>query len=297
MEIIRKKYGNRFQEGRLEDFVRNRFKISTDADLFVLRSQEIDSHFENHPDTAPTEIINALKRVRIAVHKLRDAGFAEVVIATDHGFFMNTHAGPGDTCTKPPGNWQNIHDRSLLGDGQSDTKHFCMSAEKAGIKGDYGSFAGPLSLAAYKRGLLYYHGGCSLQECIVPVICLQLNENESPKKEEFTIELRYKNGAKRITTRLPVVEVSIYSQNLFILDKDFEVLLEAHDQRGNVIGEAKSGGVVNPATGTIILKPNTTEKVTVKMSMEFEGKFKLKAINPTTMEIYNELELETDYTV
>ena len=117
MEILRKRYGQRFQEGRLEEFVRNRFDIEADIELLVLRSVEIDSHFENHPDTAPAEIINALKRIRVAIHKLKDAGFNEVVIATDHGFFMNTHAGAGDTCSKLPGDWINEHQRCLLGEG------------------------------------------------------------------------------------------------------------------------------------------------------------------------------------
>lgn len=297
MEIIRKKYGNRFQEGRLEDFVRKRFDISADTDLLVLRSVEIDTQFENNPDTAPTEIINALKRIRVAMHKLREAGFAEVIIATDHGFFMNTHAGPGDTCSKLSGNWLNIHERALLGDGPVDSVHFNMNTEKAGINGDFNSFAGPLSLASYKSGLLYYHGGCSLQECIVPVIQLHLKVKVSSEVNDVKIELSYKNGAKRITTRLPVIEVSANFQSLFAMEKDFEILLEAHNKNGDVVGEAKTGGIVNPVTGTIILNPGHKEKVTIKMNMEFEGKFRIKALNPTTMAAYDQIELETDYTV
>ena len=297
MDLIKKKYGSRFQETRLEDFVRKRFDISPDTDLLVLRSVEIDTHFENNPDTAPTEITNALKRIRVAVHKLQAAGFEEVVIATDHGFFMNTHAGPGDTCTKLPGDWVNIHDRALIGDGQADAVHFCVEAEKAGIQGDYKCFAGPLSMASYRDGLLYYHGGCSLQECVVPVIQLQLNQSDSGDDKDVSIELNYKNGAKRITTRLPVIDVQAISQSLFSPDKEFEILLEAHDKKGNVVGEAKPGGSVNPATGVITLQAGEKVKVAIKMSMEFEGKFKIKALNPTTMTAYDQIDLETDYTV
>lgn len=297
MDFIRKKYGSRFQETRLEEYVRKRFNISPDTDLLVLRSVEIDAHFEANPDTAPIEITNALKRIRVAVHKLKEAGFAEVVIATDHGFFMNTHAGPGDTCKKLLGNWVNIHDRALLGEGQADATHFCITAEKAGVFGEYRDFAGPLSMASYKDGLLYYHGGCSLQECVVPVIQLNLNQKRPCEDNDVFIELNYKNGAKRITTLIPVIEVQAVSQSLFSADKEFEILLEAHDKKGNVVGEAKPGGCVNPATGAITLTAGAKEKVAIKMSMEFEGKFKLKALNPTTMTAYAQLELETDYMV
>ena len=297
MDVIKKRYGQRFQEGRLEDYVRSRFSVDDDVELLVLRSVEIDSHFENHPDTAPAEIINALKRIRVAIHKLKAAGFHEVVIATDHGFFMNTHAGAGDTCTKLTGNWLNEHQRCLLGEGSSDHHHYFLSAEKAGIRGDFANIAGPMSMASYKTGMLYYHGGASLQECVVPVILLQLDAPEQAPLSQATVVLNYKNGAKRITTRLPVMEISLESQDMFSVTSDFEILLEAHDKKGNVIGEAKPGGLVNPATGTITLKPGDKVKVTLKMHMEYEGKFKIKALNPSTMAAFCQLDLETDYTV
>lgn len=71
-----------------------------------------------------------LKRIRVAIHKLKERGFHEVVIATDHGFFMNTHAGAGDVCIKPAGNWIGIHDWCMLGDGAGDGNHLVVSAEK-----------------------------------------------------------------------------------------------------------------------------------------------------------------------
>ncbi len=300
MNVIKKRYGQRFQEGRLEEYVRNRLSIEDDVELLVLRSVEIDGHFENHPDTAPAEIVSALKRIRVAVHKLKDAGFKQVVIATDHGFFMNTHAGDGDTCSKLAGDWRSQHQRCLLGEGSNDNHHYLLSAEKAGLRGDFTSVAGPLSMASYKAGMLYYHGGASLQECVVPVIVLQLDAPQQAPLSKATVVLNYKNGAKRITTRLPVVEISLDSsatQDMFSVGSDFEILLEAHDKKGNVIGEAKPGGLVNPATGTITLKPNEKMQVTLKMQMDYEGKFKVKALNPTTMAAFCQLDLETDYTV
>lgn len=297
MEWVRKRYGQRFQEGRLEEFVRTKFNVEDTTELLILRSVEIDSHFENHPETAPTEILNALKRIRVAVHKLQDKGFNRVVIATDHGFFMNTHAGAGDTCQKLPGNWLNIHERCLLGDGAEDGNHYHISAEKVGIKGDFKKLAGPKTMAAYRSGLLYYHGGASLQECVVPVLDIQLKEAEQPAIQQASVSLNYKNGAKRITTRIPVIDLSVETQDMFSVGQPLEVLLEAQDKKGNVVGEAKPGGVVNAATGTITLEPGNKAQVTLRMQMEFEGKFKVKALNPTTLAVYAQLELETDYAV
>jgi hypothetical protein len=298
MEVIRKKYGIRFQEGRLDEYIRNKLEIKKDTDLLVLRSVEIDSQFENHPDTAPSEITNVLKRIRVAIYKLKEAGFREAIIATDHGFILNTHGGPGDKCEKLSGNWVNIHNRSLIGDGPCDSKHFCMDTESAGIRTEFKKYAGPLSLATYKSGTRYSHGGCSLQECIVPVIQMQLGSAKEKDTANIIFKLNYKDGAKQITTRLPVITVEIESKSpILTYDKDYEILIEAQDSKGNVVGEAKHSGIVNPATGTISLKASQSIQVTIKMSMEFEGKFKIKALNPTTMTIYDQLSLETDYTV
>ena len=297
MEVFRRRYGQRFAEGRLEDFVRDRVDFGKDVDLLVLRAVEIDSHFENHPDTAPAEITNALKRIRKAIHKLIQRGFNEVVIATDHGFFMNTHAGAGDVCSKPAGNWIAVHERCALGDGSADAHHFEMSADKLGIRGDFARFAGPLSLAAYRVGLLYYHGGASLQECVVPVITMQLKAAEQPALTQAAVALSYKNGAKRVTTRVPVIDLAVDAADMFSTESVFEILLEAHNAKGDVVGEAKAGGVVNPATGTLPLRAGEKAQVTLKMQMEFEGKFKVKALNPKTNAIYAQIELETDYAV
>ena len=297
MDVFRKKYGQRFEEGRLEDFVRGRFDFSQTTDLLVLRSVEIDSHFENHPDTAPTEITNALKRIRYAIHRLKERGFNEVIIVTDHGFFMNTHAGAGDVCSKLQGNWVNVHDRCALGDGLGDNNHFVMPAEKMGIRGDFASYASPHTLAAYRSALLYYHGGISLQECVVPVITMQLKTSNQPTLHKASIAISYKNGAKTITTRMPVIDLVVETSDMFSTENSFEILLEAQDSSGNVVGEAKSGGSVNPATGTLSLKPGDKVQVSLKMQLEFEGKFKIKALNPTNYTVYCQIDLSTDYAV
>ena len=298
MEVFRQRYGQRFDEVRLEEFVRGKPKeVADHVDLLVVRSVEIDSHFENHPETAPTEISNALKRIRMAIHRLRQQGFAEVVIATDHGFFMNTHAGAGDVIDKPAGDWVTVHERCALGDGSAGDDHVITDAEKVGVRGDFNRFAAPSSLAAYRAGLAYYHGGVSLQECVVPVITLHLKGEDQPTTARPKVLLDYKKGSRYITTRVPVIDIAVESDDLFSVDATFELLIEAQDKKGNVIGEARVGGAVNAATGTLALQPGDRERVTLKMSPEFEGKFKVKALDPRTNTNHAQLDLETDYAV
>ena len=298
MDAFRRRYGQRFAEMRLEDFVRNKGpEISAETDLLVLRSVEIDSHFENHPETAPAEITNALKRICMAVHRLVEHGFHEVVIATDHGFFMNSHAGAGDVASKPHGDWLIVHDRCALGDGSADDNHLVMETERLGIRSNATRLAAPLTMAPYRAGLQYFHGGLSLQECVVPVIRMQLKSHEQPSVKRASVSIGYKQGATRITTRVPVIDVSVEAADMFSSEGSYEILLEAHDKEGSVVGEARATGPVNPATGALTLQPGQSVKVNLKMQMEFEGKFKVKALDPRTHAIYSQIDLETDYAV
>jgi hypothetical protein len=296
MDLLRDRFGDRFAEMKLSDFVTaKKNRTPETVNLLVLRSTDIDTHLESSPETTLGLIHQTLKTIRVAIHKLKgkdkDRGFDDVVVVADHGFFLNAHAEAGDVCTKPPGSWVGVHDRSLLGDGDGDANNFAIAAEKVGIRGDFALFAGPRNMAAYRRGLSYFHGGASLQEAVVPVLTIRLRQAKPAPKTK--VVLSYKDGAKRITTRLPVVSLVVETGDLF--HDDVEILLEAHDSKGNVVGEAKPGGPVSAATGTITLKTGESVQVIVRMNPDYEGKFKLKALNPETLGAYATLDLETGY--
>ena len=268
--------------------------------MLVLRSTEIDSQHESNPETTLGLIPGTLKLIRVALHKLRGMGFKEAVIVTDHGFFLNAQAEAGDVCVKPQGTWPvNAHDRMMLGTGSADGHSLVVGAEKVGIRGDFAQVAMPRSMAPYRSGHLYFHGGASLAEAVVPVLVARLDTASHAEERKVMVELTYKNGAKRITTRLPVIEVVLVSDDMFSQDVSLEILLEAQDSKGNVVGEPRPGGDVNPATRTVTLMPGQRKQIALRMDEEFRGKFSVKALNPTTLALASkssELALETDYT-
>jgi hypothetical protein len=295
MEALRKKLGDRFTEMTLSDFVRGKVKLPATAELLVLRSVEIDSQLESNPESTLGLIPGILKMIRAALHKLRGMGFSEAVIATDHGFFLNASAEAGDVCAKPQGRWiANAHDRLLLGEGDADSHSAVIAAERLGIRGVFSRCAVPRSLAPYRAGHLYFHGGASLAEAVVPVLVMRL-ESAVAEKQKFKVEMNYKHGAKKITTRLPVIEVIVYSEDLFA--QELEILLEAQDAKGDAVGEPRPGGEVNAATGTVTLKANQEKpaQIVLRMHEGFRGKFTVKALNPKTLAAYNSMSLETDY--
>jgi hypothetical protein len=298
MDVLRRKLGDRFQEMPLSDFVRQKSTITSTVDLLVLGSTEIDSQLESNPETTLGLIPSTLKLIRVAMHKLRGMDFKEAIIVTDHGFFLNGHATAGDVCSKPQGNWLvNAHDRALLGNGNSDTHSVVLNSEKLGIRGSLAQVALPKSMAPYRAGHLYFHGGASLAEAVVPVIIARLDNEEHLSTARMSVELSYKNGAKRITTRVPVVEIALVSDDMFAQEETVEVLIEAQDVKGNVVGEPRAGGDVNPATRTITLTPGQRKQIVLRMDPDFNGKFSIKALNPTTLASLSALNLETEYTV
>lgn len=295
MGVLKKRYGDRFAEMPLNDFVRGKPKLAETVDFLVLRATEIDSQLESNPETTLGLIPDTLKLIAAALHKLRGMGFKEAIIVTDHGFFLNAQAEAGDVCIKPQGNWPvNAHDRMLLGDGIADSHNLVVNAEKLGIRGDFTHVALPRSMAPYRAGYWYFHGGASLAEAVVPVLVARLDTHEPIKPEKLRIELSYKNGATRITTRIPVIEVAWTTHELYT--EEVALLLEARDLKGNVVGEARPGGEVNPATRTVTLSPGQRKQIALKMDETFRGKFKVVALNPTTLATYHHLALETDYT-
>jgi hypothetical protein len=297
MDVLKKSFGDRFDEMVLNDFVRGKPKIAETVDLLVLRSTEIDSQLESNPETTLGLIPGTLKLIRVALHKLRGMGFKEAVIVSDHGFFLNAQAEAGDVCVKPQGNWPvTTHDRMMLGNGTADGHSLVIGAEKVGIRGNFGQVAFPRSMAPYRAGHLYFHGGASLAEAVVPVLVARLDAAEQPELRKVQVELSYKNGAKRITTRLPVIEVILVSDDMFSQGTSVEILLEAQDSKGNVVGEPRPGGDVNPATRTVTLMPGQRKQIALRMDDEFRGKFSIKALNPTTLAAYCALAIETDYT-
>ncbi len=296
MDVLRKRYGQRFAETSLSDFVKSKAAPASTVELLVIRSNEMDSNFESNPEAAPGLISRTFQQIGAAVHKLRGMGFQDAIVVTDHGFYLNTAAEAGDVCAKPPGKWITVHERMLLGDGAGDAGSVVLPAETLGIRGDFNQAAVPRAMVAYRAGQTYFHGGASLQEALVPVIAVRLTPVERGVAKHPDVKVTYKNGAKRITTLLPVVTIEVGPGDLFWGDKPFEILLEAHSKGTTVVGEARSGGPVNAATRTIALTPNTNLQVALKMDESYRGKFTVKVLDPTTLTSYHVIELETDYT-
>lgn len=296
MDVLRQRFGQRFAEVALNEFGTKRYVTPAGVELLLIRSNEMDSDFENNPDSALGAITHTMQKVRSAVNKLRELGFQDAIIMTDHGFFLNTALEAGDVCAKPAGTWVNVHERMLLGEGSADAGNVVLSAAALGIRGDFRQIASPRAMVAYQANVVYFHGGVSLQEAVVPIITLRLRANPATVARQPQVSLNYKRG-KRITTRRPTIEVMLAGGDLFSATTSVEIMLEAQDKNGEVVGEAALSSLMSLSNRTLTLKPEQTVQVTLKMDMDYEGKFSVKALDPATLTTLAKLDLETDYAV
>ena len=116
MKWIESIYGERFQQVKLEEVVRPKFekKLDENIELLVVRSSSVDARLETEYQSGLPSIKKDMQAIRVAIHRLRNAGFERVVVATDHGFCINAEPDVGDSCQKPSGDWKTLHDLSLI---------------------------------------------------------------------------------------------------------------------------------------------------------------------------------------
>ena len=173
-----------------------------------------------------------------------------------------------------------------------------MERAELGIPGDFKNFGAPRKLVPYSRGQTYYHEGLSLQECVLPCLTVRLEtaEKKKTKSAPACLTLTYRQGkSDRITSRRPVVDLTWPQADLFTEEGEIEVVLEASDSKGNIVGWVGSGQSVNPATGGVRIKPGAALAVGLRMEDDFSGNFTVRVLDPSTNLLLANLNLKTGY--
>jgi hypothetical protein len=145
----------------------------------------------------------------------------------------------------------------------------------------------------------YFHEGLSLQECVLPVIAVRLRKEAGLAPAEFEVQISYKAGkTNQVTTRLPLVDLSVFSDDMFKAG-EIELRLEAWGKDPaagpeRVVGEPASSDHVHPATGLVRVKPGQAIKVPIRLEEGFNGAFEVRVYDPETRLAYGEpLRLKT----
>lgn len=286
-------YGDRCHMRDLDELVsKPKIKIPETTELLIIKTTDIDNFGETNPLEARRILPQLIRKIMAGINKVQKKGFDRAVIVTDHGFIMFDEHSVGDVVPKPPGEWVAIKDRCLLGNGSPGAGVLVIKKMEVGIEGNFDDYAVPRTFGTFAKGNPYFHEGLSLQECVLPVICVDFSKKSREiVKQPIDINLSYKRGNK-ITTRRPMIEIAIYQAGLY--DQDVEFQLEAYADK-KLVGEVAACAEVNSATGLVTIKPGQAIKIPLKMAEDFHGDFEVRAIDPITEVNFATLKLKTDY--
>jgi PglZ domain len=292
---LKSKKGDLCQDIELDDLIRQKKLKIDNIRLLVVRTRDIDTIAHSSPHQILEIIPTLIRQIIRGISKVEAAGFHKAVIATDHGFILIHEQEAGNLARHPPGNWLVEKARCLLGEGTSDTSNLVFKREHVGIRGEFDDYAVPKALVPYSRGNLYFHEGLSLQECVLPLLSVELKQRA--KKEALpSLQISYRQGkTDRITSRRPVIDISWPGLDMYDQDYEIELSLEVIDPKGNQVGVVGSGQTVNLATQGVRIRPGLAISVGLRMDDDFSGTFTVRALDPATQATISELTLKTAY--
>ena len=186
-----------------------------------------------------------LERYAQAIRKLRQGGYSNILIATDHGFF---HWEPekDEIETKPSGKILWPSRRAICG---YDLHH--QSALNLKVNGSDILCQVPRSINAFRTygGLGFFHGGATLQEIIIPVVTVRW-----PKKaQKIRAVLKPVSQIVSLAQRIEVAPGAPGQTKLCQMDEISCGLDE------NLIGRTVLVKVLNPETTKVVFKSKSVD--------------------------------------
>jgi len=252
------------------------------APLVVVRSQEIDAFGESGHELAARQVMDSIiGNISRAVRKLSKLGIEQFVITSDHGHQFSVRKAEDMMMDRPGGNQVDQHRRYWAGHGgQTPTAAVRVSGADLGYQTDL-EFIFPRGLAVFKGGgdLAFHHGGCSLQEVVVPVITLRMPSSEGPTKvtpnvvvEGYPTTLTNRTFGCRLVFAGDLLDQEAISARVVLVGDGQEV------GRAGMAPDAE----FDRATATVQLLPHKEVSLGMMLTKETSKKVRIVVQDPAT---------------
>lgn len=296
MNLLRERYGDRFRDITLGDLLsmpQKKLQATLgSADLIVVRTQDIDALGEG-PSLylARKFMTEILGELRTATDRLASMGVDNFVFGADHGHVLLPEVAAGDVISDPPGDWKKAKRRCRLGASRSSASGVVVfPAEKVGIVGPFEELVVPSGFRVFTAGEGYFHEGVSLQECLIPVVVLQVRERAKAGTGGDEVESRYRSD--HFTSR--IVGLKVWYNAL--LGRSLTARIEVCDGPGPkaaVVGEAADCDARDPNTRLVTLEKGKETQVPIRIHDDFTGpSIEVRVVDPTTGTIFHRLKLK-----
>ena len=191
------------------------------AQFIVVTSQEIDQMGETLDSWMAHQIMDGLiTNLQQGILQLLNLGVETIVLTSDHGYLFGEELDPGEKIDSPGGKTVALHRRVWIGKGGISHPSFIRVPEsRVGLAGDL-ELVFPKGIAAFKAtggNEVYFHGGISLQELVIPVMVFRAQKAATEPFGKGMIIL--KMDKQEITNRFFTIGLRYEMQEIFAEDK------------------------------------------------------------------------------
>jgi hypothetical protein len=236
------------------------------ARVVVVRSQEIDALGEKNELLARNVMDTVIGNLARAVRRLAGMGFERFLLTADHGHQFSARKDEDQKVEAPLGGTLELHRRCWIGRGAGHTPGtVTVKAPELGYDSNL-EFIFPAGLGVFMAGggLAYHHGGCTLQEMVIPVISFRMKVSGA---EASTAQLRIAEHPESITNRTFGVRLDLEADFLKPEPIQFRVLLVSG---GEEVGHAGMviGAEFNRDTGILTLPTGGSASVAMVLTRD-----------------------------
>lgn len=297
LAYLQDRYGDRMVSVEISDFLSlttnaQRERKLKNADLVIVRDSRIDSLGETVPlREARRYMSDLLGDIKTAAFQFARLGYRYQVITADHGHVLLPEILPGDVVSATPnGDWAWSKRRFLLGRQVREAAGTrVLNARRLGISGDISELVVPNGFGVYSDGSGYFHGGVSLQECVLPLIIVHANP---PAGISVPEELRLSYRSEQFTSHVLGIKGWFNS----LLTPNILVRVEVYDGSGanaRKVGEAAECDARDDTTHEITLMAGQEIQIPVLIEADFNGEqIEIRAIQAETSIIVSRLTLK-----
>jgi hypothetical protein len=225
------------------------------AQLVLVTSQEIDEFGEKDTKLARMLMDTMLDQLRRCVRVLRDNEIKTIIIAADHGHLFAEEIGDDMKIDAPGGKTADLHRRVWVGEGGNVDASFMRTPLRSlGVDSEF-DIATPWNFAVFKvagGNLIYFHGGLSPQELIIPVLTLTPKAHRMPGTTTG-IDWKLLTGAEKLTTRFFSVQITGVGTGLFEMEPP-RVRIELRSKGRAISVPVSASYGFEEATGDVMLK-------------------------------------------
>ncbi|WUJ74691.1 PglZ domain-containing protein [Kribbella soli] len=226
------------------------------SNLVLVRSQEIDETGEGGKISAGLQAFSVtVRHLQRAVSRLANHGVSRFVITADHGFISLTRELGQSRIIEKPGGQGDLHRRAFIGRGGTAGEALMrIPLADIGVSSDLDVLV-PRGLALISGGGArgFFHGGCSPQELVVPVVTIEVEPPQGVAVMSVNASI-----ASKITSQVFTAKVLL---NADLLSAPIEVRAVAVLQGGLETGVLVTAGGAETDAGFVRLVPG--EEVTL----------------------------------